>query len=157
MSLPPPPTRDELAYHEAGHAVIAHLSIAFILDGPVIIDDQDGSFGYCTDPDLDPKVTVYRVRYERAVVAAAGYAAQKLYNERAHGSFNISALQLGASDDAGMIREDFGFGVFDEFVAIATQRFNEDGVWEAVERLAARLAQSGQLSAEEAAKRIDEA
>ena len=64
-------------------------------------------------------------------------------NEHTQGSCNMQTLRLSARDDAERIRDEFNARVFTEFAAIATLRLSDDGVWEALERLAARLVQTG--------------
>lgn len=140
-------TDERLAFHEAGHAVLAHLSPALRLktSGNVSIISTSHEAGGA-DVEVDcansAEFPPARFDFEFGVVSAAGMAADvKRCKERGE-SFSDEAfrsLQLGAAADLRSIRERFGSGLFAEFFDIATARLESEETWNKVTMLAAAL------------------
>lgn len=152
------PNDEERAYHESGHAVIAHASSALRLKpgGYVSIADGEEEFGG-VDVETDPiaSSTAVRVMYEYGVLAAAGFVAQRRHFLETNQKVNEQLLKFGASEDLKSIVEVFGSGIFYEFAAVAEKRFNEDSNWARVQRLSKELIRVRTINAADAEAIID--
>ncbi|TXM73729.1 hypothetical protein FV218_10975 [Methylobacterium sp. WL69] len=149
----PPPTKIETAYHEAGHAVLAHRS-HYVRIKPtssvsiVQVDDEHGGVDVETDPGA-PSTTDHRMAYEMAIVGAAGFSAQRRYLKDNNELINDDAINAGARSDANGVREYFGARVFFEFVHAVEFRFQYNEVWEQVVLLAEALMKNETLTFDE--------
>jgi hypothetical protein len=154
-SLPPEPTDEETAYHEAGHALVIHLSPALRLCGTLSIGsernpDEYGGVGVCIDQEAARMLPADFVDREFAIGAAAGVAGHLIYIDNVGGVWNKQAAELGARKDLAAVRSLFGPGVFYDFACEARDRLTADGVWKLVERLAKTLLTERTMTAEQA-------
>lgn len=163
MTCALPVDRMSTAYHEAGHAVMAFLSGIFVIDGPIHVDGVHTEEGNAETPlDEDPAllarrrdegwvVDEFERRKQRAVIAAAGYAAEKLFAAKCGRAFDEDAAFRGAHGDVLMVRDVWGPGAFMRLVECVSAEMLKPEVWKMVERLATTLlAHPGPLPASEA-------
>jgi hypothetical protein len=134
------PSRRELAFHEAGHAVVAAL-LGLPIEW-VTIDDENGCGQ--AEPETNPFFRLdepFESR-RRVIVAMAGSAAQCL-------GIGREPQWMPASEGDKRLAEDnaerAGFSPDDLSVAITI--LSRPHVWEKVDRLAAALLEHGQLVA----------
>ena len=158
-----PAAREASAHHESDHAVIAFLSGIFVIDGPMHIDGlhtEDGNAEALLheDPELLALrrtegwvIDQFEQRKQRAVLAAAGYAAEKLFVNRRGRAFDEVAAFRGAHGDVLTVQEVWGTGAFLAFVERVTAEMLKPEVWEMIERLPTKLlTHPGPLPAAEA-------
>jgi hypothetical protein len=134
------PSRRELGFHEAGHAVVAAL-LGLPIEW-VTIDDATGCGQ--AEPDTNPFFRLeepFESR-RRVIVAMAGSAAQCLGIGREPQWMPVSEGDKRLAEDNA---ERAGLSPYDFSVVITI--LSRPDVWERVDRLAATLDQHGQLVA----------
>ena len=155
--------RDAIAYHEAGHAVVA-LALGMVVETILAVDhaDQeiDGEKGNrhhktplhqkildCTDKAEEHRLLNEYLAHE-TVISLAGEEAQRRLDSRATKGARGDMNQIHARFDKidGITQKDR-----EQFIRIArrdARKFVEEG-WPANERIAAALIERGRLSKEE--------
>lgn len=152
------PNGEERAYHEAGHALIAHSSGALRLrvSGYVsIVEGEDEFGGGDVEPAPDVRESDCRLVYETGVIAAAGWAAQRRHLLETRQAVDEPLLRLGAAADLEALTEMFGSGVFNEFATIAECRFDEGSNWAAVQSLVKKPLELRKITAADAKAILD--
>lgn len=165
-----PIDRESTAHHESGHAVMAFLSGIFVIDGPIDIDGIEtkhlnAETPLYEDPTLLDRrqaegwvIDEFERRKQRAFIAAAGFAAEKLYASKSCRTFDEAAAFMKAHGDVLFVQEIWGERAFLLFVERVTTAMQKPGVWEMVERLAnALLTHSGPFPAADAANLLETA
>ncbi len=147
---------------------MAFLSGIFVIDGPIHIDGAYTIDGHAETPlHEDPAllsrrrsegwvIDEFEQRKQRAVIAAAGYAAESLLAVRGGRAFDNVAAFRGAHGDVLTVREVWGPQSFLHFVERVIAEMLKPEVWTMVERLAGTLlAHPGPLPAAEAMASLD--
>ncbi|TDR47370.1 hypothetical protein DFR29_10229 [Tahibacter aquaticus] len=141
---------------------MAFLSGIFVIDGPIHIDGTLTEKGNAETPlHQDPALLAHRQaegwvvdefeqRKQRAVIAAAGYAAEMLLADKVGRAFDNEAAFRGAHGDVLTVRKVWGTGAFIGFAERVAAVMLKPEVWAMVDRLAKTLlARSGPLPAAE--------
>ena len=153
-----------VAYHEAGHAVLAHITGVYEIDGPIITD----GISYAETPIMRDAVrvsarsidmgvvTLDELNYEEAIIAAAGQEAERIYLKANNLHVDETALSQGAHGDLCHVRELLGSSHWFEVCAAASQYLKEPRTWQIVEHLAQLiLRKSGALTADQATEALE--
>lgn len=151
--------RRTVAYHEAGHAVMAHLSGQYEIDGPISLDGTGTEDGNAVTPLVQSPELTDRRRAEgwvvdgfeqikqRVVVAASGYAAEVMLAAKDGKPMDEQRAFLGAHGDVKDVQELWGKGSFFPFVEKVLTEMMRPEVWAMVDQLAkALLAHDGPMS-----------
>ena len=157
------PTREDVAYHEAGHAVIAYLTGYHIIDGPIHIDGEETEDGHAHTPiaEDDGRIEERRLkgwvideferRKQRSVIAVAGYTAELVHAAIEGLDFNERRAFMGAHGDVETVRQTWGPQSFYPFSKALGSEMAQPEVWDMVEALAkALLENDGPLPSESA-------
>lgn len=148
-----PTTPIALAYHEAGHAVLAVRSKYLKLDGPVSFQKAEcpAAIDWSTVPDAERA----KACYELCIAAAAGMEAEIQYHIVSGSSYEGRVLFMGAHGDVSLIRSIFDSGSIGEFRSLARTRLLS--VWPVVDQVAQHLINisPSDLGAEEATRLVN--
>ena len=150
--------KQTIAYHEAGHAVVAH-RLRYQVDGASIVSTERGQ-GRVNLPNpiyrMDPDNVRHRFRFEhKAIMTLAGPLTQKRYSPRSHwrkggsgyGKFTTKGTDFQVVSD--LIHRVHGDGkvaeTFWSYLEAQTERLVDQN-WSAIERVAQALLKQGTLS-----------
>lgn len=142
--------RINTAYHEAGHAVLAHVTGVYEIDGAI---DTFGPDVANTPLKRDGLRCAIRAKdypglktddcdYETAIIAAAGSQAERLYQVKNGFAVDENALFLGAHGDIQLVQSLLGSGRWYEVCAAASYYLGQPDIWKVVERLARAILQA---------------
>jgi ATP-dependent Zn protease len=152
------------AYHEAGHAVVAHVlgqRIKRITVVPNKSQNYVGCVFFAKQPsvkgiDRDPSSKITRAAQERIMVSLAGLCAQNLFNPRTcrsfHGDKDFKEVMLYVGH---LVRENEA-KPFLNWMEVRTDNLLRDN-WKAVEVLAEELIRCREISRKEAHQIIQDA
>ncbi|MET3465113.1 hypothetical protein [Variovorax atrisoli] len=157
----------QIAFHEAGHCVAAYLTGIFLMKG---VDHTAGAShahaefeldSMCQQMrahDLQPGLTEADYKRERAVISAAGVAAERRYLEFHGMHVDEQQLSLGARGDLEGVVALLGPGHWDRAEAAATKLMDEPAIWSAVASLASAIRlKQGKLSGDQVTHVIENA
>ena len=152
------------AYHEAGHAIAAHV-LGRQIKRMTIVPNKSENYAGCVffgkQPsvkgiDTDPSPKIRRAAEQRILVSLAGLCAQRLFNPRTcrsfhgHEDFKVILLYVGH-----LMREN-ETEPFLKWMEVRTENILRDN-WKAVEVLADELIRRRELTGQEAHQIIRDA
>ena len=155
-------TRENVAHHEAGHAVIAYLTGFYVIDGPIDIDGEGSDGHYAETPILeDDALLAERIQEgwvidhfvklkQQTAFAVAGFTAEMFLAEENGTAFDDDLAFKGALGDRKQVLEYWkGPNSFRELSRLLIHSMVEEEVWSMISILAkALLAQEGSMPAE---------
>jgi hypothetical protein len=148
----------ETAYHEAGHAVLAHITGVYLLDGPIGLSaDQNAETPLRREHDLCVARAIDHGgmksidhNREEAIICAGGSEAQRIYLTNSAIAFDEEHLFRGAHGDVQRARELLGEGCWVEVCASARRYLQQPNIWRVVEALAEKIATSERMFSSDA-------
>jgi hypothetical protein len=148
-----------VAYHEAGHAVLAHITGVYVIDGPITTTGLDAAetpimreAAFCVArSNAIGDVTQDQLNYETAIIAAAGQAAERIYLRKQGLPVDEQRLAQGAFGDLQLVNELLGPKHWFDVCEAASKYLQEPKTWPIVDKLAkAILQKSGILTKDQA-------
>jgi hypothetical protein len=153
-----------VAYHEAGHAVLAYITGVYMIDGPISTSGSPHAetpiwrdAALCAARTLDMgELDLHEYDYEGAIIAAAGHEAERIYLLRNNLTVDEQALGQGAHGDLCLVRELLGPKHWVDACSAAAQYLHEPKIWKMVEQLATSiLRHSGTLTKDQATETLE--
>jgi hypothetical protein len=135
------------AYHEAGHAALAHITGVYTIDGNIVIIGAR----HATVPVLrDAKLCHARgliighttsdvLDYESAIIFAAGIEAESRYLRESNIEVDQPQLEAAAGGDLDVVMSLLGAGHWTEVRARADRYLRAPGIWDVVKKLASAI------------------
>ncbi|WP_201834909.1 hypothetical protein [Microvirga zambiensis] len=142
-AVPFTPQNLQVAYHEAGHAVLGHITGIYQINGPIVTAGMTKAW---VSFHCNPRLVALRARVgqprnqadlvrEQAIIGAAGVAAEHIHLRNMGVTPNSRALFRGAHGDVLAIRQLVGPGHFNQLVQHAECHLADPRVWAMVEDL----------------------
>lgn len=140
-----PTTIEGTAHHEASHAVLAHVTGVYLMEGINLQDGfqaqalmkRDGNL--CVARRLDNSGANIDHDLEMSIICAAGLEGERRYLVEQGMPVDENILFLGAHGDVQDVRELIGEGKWLEMCSRAAFYLDQDGIWRAVKLLATEL------------------
>lgn len=164
-------TRENVAHHEAGHAVIAYLTGYHVIDGPIDIDGEGSDGHYAETPILeDDALLAQRVQEgwvidhfvrlkQQTAFAVAGFTAEMFLAEENGTVFEDDLAYKGALGDRKQVQDFWKSpNSFREFSRLLIHAMVEEEVWSMISILAKKLlANQGPMPAQTAMEILHQA
>jgi hypothetical protein len=144
--------KEYIAYHECGHAVLAFLTGAYVIQ-EINITEEVHAATHIEIEDCLHKARLMDCQqidlaYERAIISAAGMQAEKMRYIENGVSYDERALFQGAHGDVLEVRELLGKGKWCEVLDRAKQYLENPQYWNMVTTLVSKLIKcNGKLKA----------